>query len=191
MSVASRFVGAHRHWRETGLGVSSQAEEHTDPRRGEKRQVGEEVLPLWAVPTHVSPPAPSDVPSARRPSSLPCSLLSQTGKCRLRGEGSRSNLRLLEAGAAPASHGGMPAFSFPTGGVGTCLPQSGTAPVCVGCSRSQTLTEGGKGPHGDQHGGEQWAESARSGSLSQLHYRPAPSPHLNMHPSKTFFIGSS
>lgn len=88
MSVASRFVGAHRHWRETGLGVSSQAEEHTDPRRGEKGQVGEEVLPLWAVPTHVSPPAPSDVPSARWPSSLPCSLLSQTRKCRLRGEGS-------------------------------------------------------------------------------------------------------
>lgn len=38
--MASRFVGAHRHWRETGLGVSSQAEEHTDPRRGEKGQVG-------------------------------------------------------------------------------------------------------------------------------------------------------
>lgn len=178
-------TGGRRGW-----GCRARRRSTRTPGGGRRGRWEEGVLPLWAVPTHISPPAPSDVPSARRPSSLPCSLLSQTGKCRLRGEGSRSNLRLLEAGAAPASHGGMPAFSFPTGGVGACLPQSGTAPVCVGCSRSQTLTEGGKGPHGDQHGGEQWAESARSGSPSQLHYRPAPSPHLNMHPQKTFFIGS-
>lgn len=76
-------TGGRRGW-----GCRARRRSTRTPGGGRRGRWEEGVLPLWAVPTHVSPPAPSDVPSARRPSSLPCSLLSQTGKCRLRGEGS-------------------------------------------------------------------------------------------------------